>query len=65
MIRLKSVGENPKQKVARQVSGRSPTKHRVPAVPQLIDVEIAQLGDLDSDCFLGRRCRTDLDPRHD
>ena len=24
MIRLKSVGENPKQKVARQVDGRSP-----------------------------------------
>ena len=43
MIRLKSVGENTKQKVARQVNGRSPTKNSVPTLPEFTDVEIAQL----------------------
>ena len=51
MIRLKSVGENPKQKMARQVRRWSSANHSVPAVPQITDVEIAQLGDLDGDCF--------------
>ena len=32
MIRLQLVGEHPKQKVARQVNGRSPAKYRLPAV---------------------------------
>jgi hypothetical protein len=41
VIRLKAVGENPKQKVARQVNGRSPAKDCLPAVPEFTDVEIA------------------------
>ena len=51
--------------MARQVNGRLPTKDSVPAVPQLTDVEIAQLCDLDGDCSPARQCRTDLDPRHE
>ena len=65
MIRLKAVGEHPKQKVARQVNGRSPAKYRLPAVPELSDVEIAQTCDLDHKRLPVRRCRTDLDPRHE
>ena len=65
MIRLKAVGENPKQKVARQLRRRPPAKHRLPAVPELSDVEIAQTCDLDHKRLPVRRCRTDLDPRHE
>ena len=65
MIRLKAVGEHPKQKVARQVNGPSPAKYRLPAVPELSDVEIAQTCDLDGDCLPVRSDTTDLDPRHE
>ena len=64
MIRLESVGENTKQQVARQVNGRSPTKHRVPTIPQFTDVEFAQTCDFGDDRLPVRQCRTDLDPRH-
>ena len=65
LIRLKPVGQHPQQKVARQVNGRSLAKYRLPAVPELGDVEIAQTCDLDSECLAVRRCGTDLDPRHE
>jgi hypothetical protein len=65
MIRLKSVGNNTKQKMARQVRRRSPAKHSAPTVPELTDVEIAQTCNLDGECLPFRQCRTDLDPRHE
>ena len=65
MVRLNPIGKDTKQQMARQVNGRSPTKDSVPAVPQLTDVEIAQLCDLDGDRSSAWQCRTDLDPRHE
>lgn len=65
MVRLKPVGENPKQKMPWQLRRRPPAKDNVPAVPQLTDVEIAQLGDLDIHSFPVRPRQTDPNPRHE
>jgi len=64
-IRLKSIGENTKQQVARQVRRWSLAKDTMPAVPQFTDIESAQTRDLDRECLPVRHSRTDLDPRHD
>ena len=39
-IRLKPIGKNPKQQMARQVRGGTPTEHRAPMGLKIADVEV-------------------------
>lgn len=65
VIGLKSVGQNAKQKVSRQVRGRLPPEHGTPTGAKDASVEIAQVGDLDFEGVPVLQRRTDLDARHD
>jgi hypothetical protein len=62
---LQPVGQNAIQKMTGQVRGWPPPKDAVPTSPKPADVEIAQARNLDIQHAPVRRCRTDLDARHD
>ena len=61
---LEPVGHDPKQQVARQVSGCRSPENCVPTVAKLADVEITQARNLDVELFSIRQRRTDPYPRH-
>jgi hypothetical protein len=62
---LQPVRQNAIQKMTGQVRGWPPPKDAVPTSPKPADVEIAQARNLDIQHAPVRRCRTDLDARHD
>jgi hypothetical protein len=46
LIDLQPIGENGKQQMARQMSRRLLPEHALPARPQTMEIEIAQMRDL-------------------
>lgn len=63
-IGLKSVGQNSKHEMARQVRGRSTPERIVPTGLKAAKVEIAQARDLDFESIVVRQGRTNLHTGH-